>query len=73
MKSVKPIKCDHLTSQRLCTNCSQYYKEANNFNWSCKTHTSPWQGEMYWCCGRNKKNAPGCKTQKHTWLNEEEE
>lgn len=28
-------------SQKLCKNCSQEYTEAENFNWSCRTHRVP--------------------------------
>jgi predicted nuclease with TOPRIM domain len=32
MKSVSNM------NQKLCKNCSQEYTEAENFNWSCRTH-----------------------------------
>ena len=48
----------------ICKNCSKEYNEADNFNWSCRTHTNVYQGgevNMWWCCGKKGKDAPGCK------------
>ena len=28
-------------------------------------HQSEWGGEMWWCCGKTSKDAPGCKFGKH--------
>ena len=36
-----------------------------NFNWSCRVHASDFGGEMWWCCGKNGKDQPGCKFSKH--------
>ena len=50
-------------------------------NWSCRIHPScdmnpSWGGQMYWCCGKTRKTAPGCKKSKHVAYmsdNEDEE
>jgi len=47
--------------------------EGENFNWSCRTHRSEYGGEMWWCCGKLSKDAPGCKFAKHETKDEEEE
>ena len=46
------------------------FTEKDNLNWSCRIHpnqneNSSWGGNMYWCCGKTRKNAPGCKKNKH--------
>ena len=28
------------------------YLDSENYNWSCRTHTSEFGGEMWWCCGK---------------------
>ena len=50
---------------KTCKNCNQEYQEKENFNWSCRTHQSEWGGRVWWCCGKESKNHPGCKFQKH--------
>ena len=60
-------------NQKLCKNCGREYLENENFNWSCRTHRSEYGGEMWWCCGKNKKDAPGCKFAKHECKDDEEE
>jgi len=49
----------------ICKNCYQSYKETDNFNWSCRRHTSEWSGEVYWCCGKSNKSSLGCFLSKH--------
>ena len=44
-----------------CKNCGNEYYQKENFNWSCRVHQSEWGGEMWWCCGKRNKDAPGCK------------
>jgi hypothetical protein len=51
--------------------CKQEFHEKENFNWSCCTHRSEWGGTMWWCCGKTKQNAKGCKYQKHVSKDEE--
>lgn len=58
---------------RLCKNCNKEYKEKENFNWSCRIHSSEWGGEMWWCCGKRDYEAPGCKYRKHAWKSETED
>lgn len=50
--------------EKLCNNCKKIYNEEENFNWSCKVHTSPFN-DFWWCCGKKERNAPGCKICKH--------
>ena len=50
---------------KICKNCKKDFKDADNFNWSCRVHQSQWSGEMWWCCGKTSVNAPGCKFGKH--------
>lgn len=57
---------------KICINCKMEYKDADNFNWSCRTHTSEWSGEMWWCCGKTSRSAPGCKFSKHVMLKDED-
>jgi len=52
-------------NRKMCQNCNKEYNEKENLNWSCCTHRSEYGGTMWWCCGKTKKNAPGCKFQKH--------
>lgn len=55
----------NVDSTKTCKNCGADYLESENFNWSCRTHKSDYSGEMYWCCGKLKQDAPGCKFEKH--------
>jgi hypothetical protein len=50
---------------KTCKQCTNEYNEKENFNWSCRVHQSEWGGEMWWCCGKRIKDAPGCKFNKH--------
>lgn len=50
--------------EKVCKNCKKIYKEEENFNWSCKVHSSQFSG-IWWCCGKKDKNAPGCKVCMH--------
>jgi len=45
--------------------CQREFEEKDNFNWSCCFHQSNYGGQMWWCCGKTKKNAPGCRFTKH--------
>jgi hypothetical protein len=42
---------------KICKKCAKEYNEKENFNWSCRTHKSDWSGEMWFCCGKDKKEA----------------
>ena len=57
----------------MCKRCNKIYYESDNFNWSCRTHLGKFSGQMYWCCGRNGREALGCYVSKHEPKNEEEE
>jgi len=50
--------------EMLCRKCQKTYLDSENFNWSCRTHTSEYSENMWWCCGRGK-DAPGCQVSKH--------
>ena len=50
---------------KICANCGLEYNETNNFKWSCRTHQSEYNGEMWWCCGKNEQNAKGCRVASH--------
>jgi len=54
---------DHETV--MCRNCGKDFMKTENFNWSCRTHTSEFGGEMWWCCGKIGKDSLGCKFSKH--------
>ncbi|TNV84813.1 hypothetical protein FGO68_gene13458 [Halteria grandinella] len=45
--------------QKYCKNCKREYLEQENFNWSCRVHRSSWGGDIWWCCGKTTKGAPG--------------
>jgi predicted nuclease with TOPRIM domain len=51
-----------------CKRCDRMYREIDNFNWSCRVHTSSF--DAFWlCCGASKQ-APGCSTSKHQPMDE---
>jgi hypothetical protein len=56
----------------VCKNCKKIFNAEENFNWSCKTHLSGFNGTMYWCCGKTEKNAAGCIVTKHISETKEE-
>jgi len=58
---------------KTCKNCGKEYLEAENFNWSCRTHQSDFGGEMWWCCGKLGSQALGCKFSKHESKDDEDE
>lgn len=60
-------------NQKICKKCGKEYLEKENFNWSCRTHTSEWSGEMWWCCGKTQKEADGCKIGKHECKEDDED
>jgi DNA repair exonuclease SbcCD ATPase subunit len=59
--------------EKVCKNCQKMFTEYENFNWSCRTHPSEYSSEMYWCCGKPGRDAPGCRISKHESKDEEEE
>ena len=44
---------------KFCKNCKREYQEKDNLNWSCRVHRSEWGGDIWWCCGKTTKGAPG--------------
>lgn len=59
--------------EKVCKNCQRVYIESENFNWSCRRHQNEYSGEIYWCCGKSHRDAPGCKTSKHESKEDDEE
>ena len=53
-------------------NCNKEYNGKDNFKWSCRVHQSDYSGEVWWCCGKSDKNAPGCKVNMHQEKADEE-
>ena len=44
---------------KTCKNCMLEYLEADNYNWSCKTHyynNYSGEEEIWWCCGKRGKD-----------------
>mmetsp|Transcript_28881 Transcript_28881/g.51473 ORF Transcript_28881/g.51473 Transcript_28881/m.51473 type:complete len:686 (-) Transcript_28881:31-2088(-) len=62
-----------MVEEKVCKRCQKVYNEAENYNWSCKTHSSEFGGEIFWCCGKKSKDAPGCRLAKHESKEDEEE
>jgi hypothetical protein len=60
-------------NQKICKKCGKEYLEKENYNWSCRTHTSEYSGEMWWCCGKTSKEADGCKISKHECKEDDED
>jgi hypothetical protein len=60
-------------NQKICKKCGKEYLDNENYNWSCRTHLSEWGGEMWWCCGKDVKDALGCKFGKHECKEDEDD
>jgi len=73
LKKLKQRKGKFDVAQKTCKNCGKDFIEKENFNWSCRTHRSEWSGEIWWCCGKDNKDQPGCKYAKHESKEEEDE
>ena len=59
---------------KTCKVCMKEYREKENMNWSCTQHVNPtYGGEMWWCCGKVGKDAPGCRKTRHISNNEDSE
>ena len=58
--------------ERICRNCQRVYVDSENFNWSCRTHQSEFAEGVWWCCGRQGKEASGCRINKHESKEEDE-
>jgi len=61
------------TEEKICKKCQRVYTDSENFNWSCRTHKGEYSDDMWWCCGKTTKDAPGCLVSKHESKDEEEE
>lgn len=72
MKKLKTRKGKHDMSQKTCKSCNKEYLDKENFNWSCRMHLGEWSGEIWWCCGKDKKDQPGCKYSQHESKDDEE-
>jgi hypothetical protein len=60
------------SDKRTCRHCGAEYTEAENFNWSCRTHQSEFgAGEIWWCCGKLGKDAIGCRFRKHVYKDDD--
>ncbi|CAD7955892.1 unnamed protein product [Amoebophrya sp. A120] len=70
LKKYRRLKVDE---HKTCKNCNKEYSEQDNFNWSCRTHSSEYGGEMWWCCGKLGKDAIGCKFSKHESKDEDDD
>lgn len=58
-----------LSNYDKCKRCDKLFLEDDNFNWSCRVHTSSY--EAFWlCCGKKQMDALGCLTGKHLPMNE---
>ena len=51
--------------EKTCKNCKKPFRDNENFNWSCKVHSSSFSGDIWWCCGKKGEIAPGCKVCMH--------
>ncbi|CAG9315822.1 unnamed protein product [Blepharisma stoltei] len=69
---LKQVKFQSEIEEKFCKNCQKPYIESENYNWSCKTHKSKFNGDVYWCCGKTGKDAPGCVSSKHTSKDDDE-
>jgi uncharacterized protein YhaN len=58
--------------ERICRHCQRVYVDSENFNWSCRTHQSEFAEGVWWCCGRQSKEASGCRISKHESKEEDE-
>ena len=72
IKKLKSRKGKIDVMQKVCKNCAKDYIETENFNWSCRIHQGSFSGEIWWCCGKEQKDAPGCKYSKHESKEDEE-
>ena len=73
IKKLKSKKGKMDVLQQVCKNCGESYFEKDNFKWSCRVHRSEYSGEIWWCCGKENKDQPGCKYDSHKSKEDEEE
>ena len=72
MRKLKARKGKFDLAQKQCKYCMRDYLEQENYNWSCRVHQGEWSGEIWWCCGKESKDQPGCKYSKHESKEDEE-
>ena len=65
VKKLKLRRGKILDLDKTCKNCHKDFIESENFNWSCRTHRSAFSGEIWWCCGKDSIDQPGCKYSAH--------
>ena len=63
-KQVKYYQAER-EDEKACKNCKKLFRDDENFNWSCKVHSSTFSGDIWWCCGKKGEQAPGCKICMH--------
>lgn len=73
IKKLKSKKGKFDAQQKVCKACGKDYSEKENFNWSCRIHRSEFSGEIWWCCGKERQDQPGCKYSSHQSKDEEDE
>lgn len=73
IKKLKLKKGRFDVQQIVCKNCGKDYLEKENFKWSCRVHRSEFSGEIWWCCGKENRDAQGCKFSSHQSKEEEED
>ena len=59
--------------EKICKKCQKVFTDVDNFNWSCRTHKGEYSDEMWWCCGKTAKDAPGCLVSPHESKDDDEE
>lgn len=65
-KKVKSIENNkNKDREKFCKNCFKWFRERQNFAWSCKRHVGEWNLTGYWCCGNQVQNSPGCVISYH--------
>ena len=73
IKKLKTKKGKFDVQQKVCKNCGKDYTEKENFKWSCRVHRSEFSGEIWWCCGKENKDQPGCKFDCHQSKEDDDE
>ena len=51
--------------EKFCKNCLKWFRDKDNFAWSCKRHAGEWNHFSYWCCGNQVQNSLGCVISYH--------
>ena len=59
------INITETRDEKMCKNCKRFFKDNENFNWSCKVHSSQYSGDIWWCCGKKGELAQGCRVCMH--------